>query len=218
MVNEGILTAVGGSVNGGGVPGDRLPEMERREAILAGAYRVAARERLGGLSMRAVAESAGVSKGLVFYHFSDRESLLLALLDWMLERGPRVVIPPELAPREGMHPVRRLVGVVAHQVAQLAERRERVELFLDFWVLGTGVPEIQDRIRGAFDRYREQFLPYTEAVVEALPGQLGGAGAEDLAAVVVSFIEGCALQLIADPSQFDVDRYMGAVRGLVRST
>lgn len=198
--------------------GERMPETERREAILAGAYRVAARERLGGLSMRAVAESAGVSKGLVFYHFSDRESLLLALLDWMLERGPRVELPPGLEWEGAVHPIRRLVEVVGHQVALLPERRKRVELFLDFWVLGTGVPEIQDRIRGAFDRYREQFLPYTEAVVEAAPGQLGGAGAEDLAAVVVSFIEGCALQLIADPSRFDVERYMGAVHGLVRPT
>lgn len=199
------------------MPGEKLPEPERREAILAGAYRVAARSRLEGLSMRAVAESAGVSKGLVFFHFSDRESLLLALLDWMLERGPRVEVPLELESREGVQPVRRLVEVVGHQVALLPERRERVELFLDFWVLGTGVPEIQDRIRGAFDRYREQFLPYTEAVVEAVPGRLGGAGAEDLAAVVVSFIEGCALQLIADPSRFDVARYMGAVQGLVRT-
>lgn len=200
------------------MPGDKLPERERREAILAGAYRVATRQRLGGLSMRAVAESAGVSKGLVFYHFSDRESLLLALLDWMLERGPRVEIPAGLESPGAVHPIRRLVEVVGHQVALLPERRERVELFLDFWVLGTGVPEIQDRIRRAFDRYREQFLPYTGAVVEAVPGQLGGAGAEDLAAVVVSFIEGCALQLIADPARFDVERYMGAVRGLTRAT
>lgn len=197
------------------MPGEKLPEPERREAILEGAYRVAVRDRLGGLSMRAVAEAAGVSKGLVFFHFSDRTSLLLALLDWMLARGPRVEVPPELESRTDLHPARRLVELVGHQVALLAERRDRVELFLDFWVLGTGVPEIQDRIRSAFDRYREQFVPYTEAVVSALPGRFEATGAEGLAAVVVSFIEGCALQLSADPSRFDVDRYMSAVRGLV---
>lgn len=196
------------------MPGEKMPEPERREAILAGAYRVAARERLGGLSMRAVAEEAEVSKGLVFYHFSDRETLLLALLDWMLDQGPRLQVPAV----EGwpdMHPARRLMALVGHQVAVLEERRERAELFLDFWVMGTGVPEIQDRIRAAFDRYREEFQPYTREVVEALPERFRNGDAEGLAAVVVSFIEGCALQMIADPSRFDVGRYMGAVHGLV---
>lgn len=197
------------------MPGEKMPEPERREAILAGAFRVAAREQLGGLSMRAVAEEAKVSKGLVFFHFSDRETLLLALLDWMLERGPRVEVPPGVGGWEAMHPARRLMALVGHQVALLEERRERVELFLDFWVMGTGVPEIQRRIRAAFDRYREEFQPYTEGVVKALPNRFQDGDAEGLAAVVVSFIEGCALQLIADPSQFDVNRYMDAVRGLV---
>lgn len=197
------------------MPGEKMPEPERREAILAGAFRVAAREQLGGLSMRAVAEEAKVSKGLVFFHFSDRETLLLALLDWMLERGPKVEVPPELEGRAAMHPARRLMTLVGHQVALLEERRERVELFLDFWVKGTGVPEIQRRIRAAFDRYREEFQPYTEGVVKALPARFQDGDAEGLAAVVVSFIEGCALQLIADPSQFDVNRYIDAVRGLV---
>lgn len=197
------------------MPGEKLPEEERRGSILEAAYRVAVRDRLGGLSMRAVAEEAEVSKGLVFFHFSDRITLLLALLEWMLARGPRVEVPAELEWSVEMHPARRLVELVGHQVALLAERRDRVELFLDFWVLGTGVPEIQDRIRSAFDRYRDQFMPYTEAVVSALPDRFGAEGPEGLAAVVVSFIEGCALQLSADPVRFDVERYMGAVRGLV---
>lgn len=198
------------------MPGEKRPEEERREAILASAFQVAAREGLRGLRMRAVAEVAGVSKGLVFFHFSDRETLVLSLLDWMLARGPRVDVPPELATAEDLHPARRLLALVRLQVAELPERRALVELFLDFWVVGTGVPEIQDRIRAAFDRYREEFEPYTAAVVEALPERFDrDDAAAGLAAVVVSFIEGCSLQLIADPTRFDVDRYMAAVEGLV---
>lgn len=200
------------------MPGEKQPEAERREAILAAAYQVAVRHQLAGLSTRAVAEEAGVSKGLVFFYFSDRSSLLLSLLEWMLAQGPRVQTPPELdgPDAHAMHPARRLMVLVRHQVALLAEEPERVELFLDFWVLGTAVPEIQTRIRDAFDRYRDQFLPYTSAVVEALPDRFErDDAAVGLAAVVVSFIEGCALQLNADPARFDVDRYMDAVRGLV---
>ena len=196
------------------MPGARLPEAERRAEILRGAYEVAVEETLGGLSMRAVAEAAGVSKGLVFFYFDDKETLLLALLDWMLEQGPTVELPPDMPP-ETAHPARRLLAVVSHQVALLKSRADRVEVFLDFWVLGTSVPEVQQKIHSAFERYRREFVPYTRAVAEALPDRFNDDTAQGLAAVIVSFIEGCALQLSADPGGFDVERYMAAVEALV---
>lgn len=197
------------------MPGARLPESERREAILRGAFEVAVRDTLGGLSMRRVAEAAGVSKGLVFFHFNDKETLLLALLDWMLEQGPRVEVPPELPEPGEAHPARRLLWVVEHQVALLKERSARVEVFLDFWVMGTSVPEVQKRIHEGFERYRRDFLPYTRAIAEALPDRFDDGTTEGLTAVIVSFIEGCALQLSANPEGFDVERYMRAVEALV---
>ncbi|MFO7893058.1 MAG: TetR family transcriptional regulator C-terminal domain-containing protein [Longimicrobiales bacterium] len=197
------------------MPGARLPEEERREAILQGAFEVAARETIGGLSVRAVAEAAGVSKGLVFFHFKDKDTLLLALLDWILERDPRVEPPDHLEPEGTVHPARRLLTLLAHEIAMLQEREERVELLLDFWVLGTSVPVIQERIHQAFERYRKEFEPYTRAVVESLPERFRDADPGGFSSVIVSFIEGCALQFSANPEEFDVDRYMAAVEALV---
>ncbi len=191
-----------------------MPETERREAILQGAYEVAVRDTLGGLSIRAVAEAAGVSKGLVFFHFTDKDTLLLALLDWVLEQAPKLEVPPDL-PAEGTHPARRLMALVAHQVERLEEREARVRLFLDFWVMGASVVEVRRRIHDAFERYRREFEPYTNAVAEAVPGRFHEDTASGLAAVIVSFIEGCALQLVTNPEGFDVDRYMAAVESLV---
>lgn len=197
------------------MPGEKMPETERREAILAGAYRVAARDTLGGLSIRAVAEEAGVSKGLVFFHFQDKETLLFALLDWMLDYGPRVEVPDHLPPPGTVHPAARLLVLLGHQVELLEERRERLETFLDFWVMGSSVPEIRERIHEGFERYRLEFVPYTTEVVAALPVRFQDTDPEALAAAVVSFIEGCSLQLIGNPEAFDVGRYMGAVHALV---
>jgi TetR/AcrR family transcriptional repressor of bet genes len=194
------------------MPGTKRPEGERREEILAAAYRVAVRDQLGGLSVRAVAAEAGVSKGLVFFHFSDKETLLTELLDWLLRDGPRVEVPEDL---DAGDPVRRLAQVVEHQVALLPERQGRVQLFLDFWVMGSGVPDLRARIRDAFDRYREELLPYTRAAAAAQPGRFDGGDPAGLAAVLVSFIQGCALQMNAAPATFDVSRYVRALRGLV---
>lgn len=195
------------------MPGKRQSEAERRGAIIRAAFEVASRQQLSGLSVREVAEAAGVSKGLVFFYFTDRETLLLALLDWLLETTLVLEAPPDTEGEERPGP--RLLALVTREVEKLPRDRARAELFLDFWVMGQGAPEIQSRIRDAFARYRGGFLPYTQPVVAQAPERFGPEGARGLASAVVSFIEGCALQLIADPEQFDVERYMRAVRGLV---
>ncbi|NUQ19798.1 MAG: TetR family transcriptional regulator, partial [Gemmatimonadaceae bacterium] len=49
----------------------RAPAERRREDILRAAFAVAARDRLDGVSARAVAAEAGVSAGLVFFYFES---------------------------------------------------------------------------------------------------------------------------------------------------
>jgi AcrR family transcriptional regulator len=64
--------------------GRKIPEEQRRESLLRAAFAVAAREGLAGVTARAVAAEAGVSSGLVFFHFHTVDTLLAALLEWLL--------------------------------------------------------------------------------------------------------------------------------------
>jgi AcrR family transcriptional regulator len=65
----------------------RVPdnELDRREStvdrILRTAVRCLARKDSDSLSMREIAEEAGVSKALLHYHFKSKDDLLLAALD-----------------------------------------------------------------------------------------------------------------------------------------
>jgi len=59
------------------VPDDR-PATRR---ILDGARRLLARGGAGEISVGDVAREAGISKALIHYHFRDKESLLMALVD-----------------------------------------------------------------------------------------------------------------------------------------
>jgi TetR/AcrR family transcriptional repressor of bet genes len=242
VVNARTITGVDRSVNtptdpaGRTMPGKRKPEDERRQAMVEAAVRVAIRDRLGGLSVRAVAKEAGVSKGLVFFYFGSREGLLLGALDWLLEStlvltddGLGEAVGAEAVGTEGSAPVAGSGGATGsgdpsgalalrlrRELSRLPAERERVELFLDYWVMGTAVPEIQSRIRRAFKGYRESLLSLTEAVVAESPERYGGVSPRSLAAAAVSVVEGCALQLMSDPEGFDVERYVAAVEALVR--
>lgn len=195
------------------MPGRKAPEEQRREEILKAAYRVAARERLAGLTGRAVAAEAGVSSGLVFFYFGDRDGLLVALLEWLLEV---TVVGPELpALIEGRTPGERMLSAIRRDVERLPRQRERVELFFDYWVMGTRHGEVQRMIRAALERYRVVFRPLAAAVIEAEPERYAGVDADGLAAVAAGFIEGCALQIAMDLEHFDVEAYMRTLQTLV---
>ncbi|HEX6745777.1 MAG TPA: TetR/AcrR family transcriptional regulator [Longimicrobium sp.] len=195
------------------MPGRKAPEEQRRLEILKAAYRVAARERLTGLTAQAVAAEAGVSKGLVFFHFGSRDALVVALLEWLLEI---TLVAPEVAELlEGRTASEWMLSAIRRDVEALPRQRERVELFFDFWVMGTRHPGVQRAIRAALDRYRDAFRPLAQAVVDAEPERFGGIGAEGLAGVAAGFIEGCALQVVMDPDRFDVDAYMRTLQALV---
>lgn len=66
----------------------KQPELVRR-TILDCAGQVIAEHGMAGLSIKAVADAAGVSKGGVFHHFPNRQALIEAMLHDLLEQGDR---------------------------------------------------------------------------------------------------------------------------------
>jgi len=202
------------------MPGRKEPEEERRDAILRAAYTVATRERLGGITARAVAAEAGVSSGLVFFYFESIDNLLVALLDWMLERTmatpEREPLLPTADAEASRDPATRLVTTVANTLRRLPRHRDRVELFFDYWVLGTRHPVIRRKIRRALAAYRESYVAGAQAVIDADPDRYAGTSAEGMADVIASFLYGCSMQLVTNPTQFDADRTLAALDALVR--
>ena len=63
----------------------RDPELTR-VAILSAAKTVLARDGAEGMSVSAVAQVAGVNRGTAYQHFSHKEELVRATLDWVSEQ------------------------------------------------------------------------------------------------------------------------------------
>lgn len=57
-----------------------------REALLDATVKVVARLGLRGMTYRAVAAEAGVNNTLISYHFGSRNALLIAAMDWAVQR------------------------------------------------------------------------------------------------------------------------------------
>jgi TetR/AcrR family transcriptional regulator, transcriptional repressor of bet genes len=195
------------------MPGTKAPEAQRREEILVAAYEVAAREGLDGTTILQVADAAGLSPGLVMFHFKSKRQLLLALLDWLLTTTTVLRVVDEIAQLPS--PLERLLALLRQEMHRLAREPLRIRLTFDYWSAGVRDAEIRAKLKTEFDRYREAFRPLAEAVLREQPERFVGVTPDGLSAVAVSFIKGCAVQSMIDPEHFDIRQYLAAAEGLI---
>jgi TetR/AcrR family transcriptional regulator, transcriptional repressor of bet genes len=191
----------------------RIPEEARREQILAAAFEVARRAGIGRLTVRAVAAEADVSHALVLFHFGRKTRLVHELLDWVLESTSVLRISEDIA--RFPHARDRFHALLEQEVTRQSHQPEYTRLFLEYWALGAHHEEIRTRIAAELERYREAFRAIMEDLLMADPLLLPGATADGLAAVAVSWIQGCAVQALVAPGQFDTDDYLAALRGMI---
>ena len=195
------------------MPGNRAAEDVRRAQIINAAYAVAGSKGLEGVTVRDVARKAGISHGLVLFHFKTRQQLIIALLDWLLETTTVLHVTDDIA--NITEPLDRLHALLRMEMDRLSREPRRIRVFFDFWAKGIRHAAIRSKMRRELARYREAFLPIAAAVLASVPSRFPGVSAEGLAAVAVSFIKGCAVQAMIDPDHFDIEEYLVAAQGLV---
>ncbi len=195
------------------MPGRKAPEAARREQILKAAYEVALSKGIDGLTVRAVAARAKLSHGLVHFHFKHKAQLVSALLDWVLATTTVLHVPAAIA--HIPHARDRLRALLRQEMDRLAKEPRRIRLFFEYWALGTRHAPIRARISAELDRYRAAFRTMTAEMVRREPADGAGVTADGLAAVAVSFVNGCAVQAMIDPAHFDIGQYLAAVEGIL---
>jgi AcrR family transcriptional regulator len=199
------------------VGGPKLPEQERCDAILAAAYQIALTDGLDAVTARRVATAAGISPGLVFFHFQSKDGLLQALLAVLLDGTLDALTDPGLA---ALTPWDRLERMVRVELERLVEHHAGVELLFAFY-FSRRDDLFRDPIEASFGRYLEAFLPVCREVAGAagadIHGPTGAAGAlsgDDLAATVVALIQGASIHAIRSPASVNPEALLATIRAL----
>lgn len=195
------------------MPGHKASEDARRRQIVRAAYEIASRSGLAGLTVRRVATRAGLSTGLVIFHFTTKERLVVALLDYVLETTTVLRVTDEIAAIPS--PLDRLLALLKQEMNRLSSEPRRLRLFFDFWAKGLTQPAIRMKMQAELDRYRDALRPIAAEVLASERERFAGVTADGLAAVAVSVIKGCAVQSMIDPKNFDIDEFLAATNGLI---
>jgi TetR/AcrR family transcriptional regulator, transcriptional repressor of bet genes len=193
------------------MPGKKASEEARREQIVQAALRVAMREDLEQLTIRQVAAEAGLSTGLVFFHFKSKEVLLLALLDRLLES-----LYESWSVSETQSSMERLLAWLQFDLQDLAQDEQgHMKLFLSYWMLAARDPIIDARMKDALARSRQTLLPLVQAVIDNEPQRFRQVTAEGLISVVLAITQGIALQSLLSNQRVDVAQVLPAIRALL---
>lgn len=173
----------------------------RRSEIVDATVRVMARRGWNETSIDEITKEARVSRGLVSYHFRDKNELLSGVLQRCREMFLRDV---QAAVEAGQPPEEQLR--CATRASLLLARTNPVpyEVFLHFSTSGRGDPRLAEEIRQLYRTYR------AAAASGIRDCQAAGVYRRDIdpeaaAAKHLGTIIGIALQWLIDPGAFDLE-------------
>jgi AcrR family transcriptional regulator len=176
----------------------------RRAELAAAVWRLASRESLDAVTMRAVAAEAGWSTGALAHYFADKEELLLFAFETVADRvGRRVVNAAEQA----RDPLDLLRTQLVEGLPLDAERRAEVRVWFAFLGLAESRPRLARAGRDAYRLWRDRVAKTLVA------GQRQGIVDEAIdpeweAAALIALVDGLAVQAAFEPRGLTKDRQL----------
>lgn len=178
----------------------------RRAQIVEAATRIIARKGFHNATLAEVESEAGISRGMMTYHFPTKDAMVLAVFDSLIDRLRETT--------------------ARHLRARTPRGRERIERLIDAMIvehppdgefqslLYTFLAQLAHR-----DDYRQRLAALYAALRDDIAAVLREAQCHgdphDLASLLVASFHGLAVQLSADPHGLEPSRLAAALKTLL---
>jgi AcrR family transcriptional regulator len=174
----------------------RAQGREARDELLTAALRVFARRGYREAGVDEIAAEAGYSKGALYWHFSGKEELLLALLEERIDKPmrERFALLASAPPERDMS-----VEATRAFARQLDEEREALLLEREYWSLAIRDPELRAHYAERQMELRRDLAVAMEARARHLGTPDLTMPAEEVARIVMSIISGLAVDELIEP-------------------
>jgi AcrR family transcriptional regulator len=164
---------------------------ERRRALLRAARKVYASKGLAGAKIGDVAAAAGISHGLVYHYFPEKESLFAAVVEETVTGWEVLMSQARKQPGTSWD---RLVYICERMVTGLHEEPEHLMIIVQAFT-GDAAPRA---VRDALERYNRLVFEQLSAMIEE--GQRAGLVAPgvpaELARVLLAIVKGLAISRV----------------------
>lgn len=155
---------------------------DSKKDIMEATYKALSDHGYSGISIKKIADEAGIGKSAIYYHFEDKEELMLEFLDHMIENTCRK--PEQKDPEKGLDKlIDRALGI---------ENEEEWELQKAFLELKAQAPR-NEKFQKKFRKADEHSLKITKEIMK----ELGFQKPEEMASILNSCIEGAVIRKVA---------------------
>ncbi len=177
-------------------PYSREPESRRREALIAAALDLMAQGGPASASVRAIADRAGVTPGLIRHYFTSKDELTRAAFGTMM--GDMIDESMASTAAAGDDPAQALSAIVAATLRAPVMDGARVRLWAGFLHLVWQDPQMRAVHETSYLGYRNRL----QGLIVRLPGKSDPAVARSLAIACNAVIDGLWLEGATLPDHF----------------
>lgn len=189
---------------------DDNTELEPRERILKATFETVLENQISGTRLRAIAERAGIAQGHLHYYFASKDELLLELLSTVIEAFSQE--RSTLLADSDKSAAEKLQIFLDIKTEDILEGQTDYILF-DFWVQGASNELIRQNIDLFYRPWRETI---NEIVQEGVRnGEFSTTHAKLIPSLLISIMDGAALQYLIDPDVFDLHEYFQAAQEII---
>jgi AcrR family transcriptional regulator len=169
---------------------------DARDELLSAALRVFAERGYREAGVDEIAAAAGYSKGALYWHFSSKEDLLMALLEDRIDAPmrERVALLESAPPEQDMS-----VEATREFAQQLETDRDAMLLEREYWSLALRDPELRARYVERQTELRAAFAHALEVRARHLGHTEMPMPPEDVARIVMSIIGGFTSDELIEP-------------------
>ncbi|MER7460007.1 TetR/AcrR family transcriptional regulator [Micromonospora sp. NPDC126480] len=167
----------------------------QQERLSAATWAVLAEQGLPGLTLRAVAERAGCTTGMVLHAFADKRALLVHAREVLHDRtGVRA----DAAASTAGTPLDALRAVLLQAASTSAEKREEARVWIGFLAAALADPALAE----LHQRYNRSFVDRIGRLVAAVRPDWGRAACATAATTLVALVEGLNALAAVDPDTY----------------
>ncbi|MBK8183932.1 MAG: TetR/AcrR family transcriptional regulator [Candidatus Competibacteraceae bacterium] len=182
----------------------------QRERILSAARKCSIESGFHAASMASIAETAGVSAGLIYRYFESKNAIILAIIQRKLDEIQADIRELQSLNRRSSHAAHQVVRRLAAQPVAILEPG----LFLEIAALATRDQQVAEALRSADQRVRAELRAWLMQAWEKAGCGLAEAQALERVFVMQAVIEGLVIRAIKQPDS-DPDLVKDSLRPLL---
>ena len=173
-----------------------------RERLLDAAVRLIAREGIDNVRIARIATEAGVSAGLVHYHFASRDALLEEAIEHSYERAGDMRLA---ALGEGRaDAAQRLQAMIDQCLPSDPALRQDWVLWVELWLRGARDPALRPVAARLYARLHDWFA---EAIADGIAhGQLRECDVDRTADRLLALLDGYGIRVLTEDPQMPLER------------